>query len=121
MTTSGGEIYAAFIEAELNAENDRRESLHARAAAAATRSAGLSHRSQGVGSVPFQQRLGSAPEKEVLGVVKPAGSDNRKSGVDLGPAILASACLTAASMRSLRSRHCRSPTPPPREYPSWRT
>jgi hypothetical protein len=77
--------------------------------------------SQGVGFVPFQQRLGSTPGKEVLGVVKPAGSDNRKSGVDLAPAILASACLTAASMRSLRSRHCRSPTPPPREYPSWRT
>ncbi|MDT5355209.1 MAG: hypothetical protein QOJ56_3741, partial [Mycobacterium sp.] len=49
-------------------------------------------------------RLGSAPEKEVLGVVKPAGSDNRKSGVDLAPAILASACLTAASMRLAVSR-----------------
>jgi len=36
MTTSGIEIYAAFIEAELKAENDRRESLHTRAAAIAT-------------------------------------------------------------------------------------
>jgi hypothetical protein len=41
MSTSGAEIYAAFIEAELKAENDRRESLHTRAAAIAASSAGL--------------------------------------------------------------------------------
>jgi hypothetical protein len=63
---------------------------------------------QGVGFVPFQQRLGSGPPTV-------------KSKVDLAPAILASACLIAASMRSLRSRHCRSPTPPLRENPTWRT
>jgi hypothetical protein len=41
MTTSGSEIYAAFIEAELKAENDRRESVHTRSAAFVTSSAGL--------------------------------------------------------------------------------
>jgi hypothetical protein len=41
MTTSGIEIYAAFIEAELKIESDRRESLHARAASFVTSSAGL--------------------------------------------------------------------------------
>lgn len=41
MTVSGSEIYAAFIEAELKAENDRRDSANTRAAAAATSATGL--------------------------------------------------------------------------------
>jgi hypothetical protein len=41
MTTSGSEIYAAFIEAELKIESHRRESLHTRAATFVTSSAGL--------------------------------------------------------------------------------
>jgi hypothetical protein len=40
-TTSGSEIYAEFIEAELKAENDRRDSVHTRAGAAVTSSTGL--------------------------------------------------------------------------------
>jgi hypothetical protein len=41
MASSGIEIYAAFIEAELKSENDRRESVHSRAATLVTSSAGL--------------------------------------------------------------------------------
>lgn len=40
-TSSGSEIYAEFIEAELKAENDRRDSVHTRAGAAVTSSTGL--------------------------------------------------------------------------------
>jgi hypothetical protein len=39
--TDGGKQYAAFIEAELKAENERRASLNSRAATALTASAGL--------------------------------------------------------------------------------
>jgi hypothetical protein len=41
MTASGSEIYGEFIEAELKAENDRRDSVHTRAGAAVTSSAAL--------------------------------------------------------------------------------
>jgi hypothetical protein len=41
MATSGSEIYAEFIEAELKAENDRRESVHTRASAAITSAVAL--------------------------------------------------------------------------------
>jgi hypothetical protein len=41
MTSSGSEIYAEFIEAELKAENQRRESLYTRASSAVTSSTGL--------------------------------------------------------------------------------
>jgi hypothetical protein len=41
MATSGSEIYAAFIEAELKVETDRRDSVHTRAGAAVTSSVGL--------------------------------------------------------------------------------
>lgn len=41
MTSSGIEIYAAFIEAELKSETDRRESVYKRAATLVTSSAGL--------------------------------------------------------------------------------
>lgn len=41
MTTSGSEIYGAFIEAELKAENDRRDSANSRAASAVTSATGL--------------------------------------------------------------------------------
>ncbi len=41
MTTPGSEIYREFIEAELKAENNRRDSVHTRAGAAVTSSAGL--------------------------------------------------------------------------------
>lgn len=39
--SDGGKQYAAFIEAELKAENERRSSINTRAAAALTASAGL--------------------------------------------------------------------------------
>ncbi|SPM40207.1 hypothetical protein BN971_03106 [Mycobacterium numidiamassiliense] len=41
MTTSGSEIYAAFIDAALKAENDRRDSVNTRAASAVTSATGL--------------------------------------------------------------------------------
>jgi hypothetical protein len=41
MTKSGSEIYAAFVEAELKAENDRRDSVNRRAATALTGSTAL--------------------------------------------------------------------------------
>jgi len=41
MTTPDSGIYGEFIEAELKAEKDRRDSVHTRAAAAVTSSAGL--------------------------------------------------------------------------------
>ena len=37
-------------------------------------------RPKAVGSGPFQQRLGSAPEKEVLGVVKPPVRITERAG-----------------------------------------
>ncbi len=46
--TSGSEIYAAFIEAELKAESERRESVHTRAATFVTSSTGLITLSLGV-------------------------------------------------------------------------
>jgi hypothetical protein len=48
MTTTGSEIYAAFIEAELKAETDRRESVHTRASTLVTSSTGLTTLSLGV-------------------------------------------------------------------------
>jgi hypothetical protein len=62
MTTSGSEIYGEFIEVELKAENDRRDSVHTRAGVAVTSSAALITLVLGV----FGFLVGKTPDSQVL-------------------------------------------------------